>query len=87
MFNKKENDFAAMLTRIVLQSIIPERAPEFINRLTSEMSPDVQVKLYRFVMLMICAWAERIDLSQENAEVIEDCRKICDVMGWAPGIG
>ncbi len=24
------------------------------------------------------------DLSREDAGVIEDCRKICDVMGWLP---
>ena len=82
----RDDDFAKMLVRIILQSINPDNRVAFINRLTSETPPDVQVKLYEFVKAMICAWAERDDLSREDAGAIEDCRKICDLMGWPRGL-
>jgi len=79
----KDNDFAVMLVRIILQASTPENGPALIKRLTTEMPPDVQAKLYEFVSLMICAWAERDDLSGEDAYAIEDCKKICDLMDWS----
>ena len=79
----RDNDFAKMLVRIVLQANNPESGPAFISRLTSEIDPEIQVKLHDFVVMLICSWADQTDLSRENAEAIEDCRKICDLMGWA----
>jgi len=80
----KDNDFTATLVRIVLQSMSEENREEFIRRMTGGFSPDIQVKLYDFVKAMIRSWADQGDLSREDAAVIEDCRKICDAMGWVP---
>ena len=81
------NDFAATLVRIILQSMSPENRAQFIHRLTTGVAADVQVILYDFVCAMICSWAGKSDLSDDDAAVIEDCRKICDVMGWLPEMG
>jgi len=62
----------------------PEVQPEFILRITDNYAPDIQVKIYAFVKALICSWAGEENLSCEDAEVIEDCRKICDMMGWPP---
>ena len=80
----KDNDLTVTLVRIVLQSMNEENREEFIQRMTGDFSPDIQVKLYDFVKAMIRSWADQGDLSREDAAVIEDCRKICDAMGWAP---
>lgn len=77
-------DFEKTLVRIVLQSMAPDKADAFIARLANDFAPDVQVKLYAFVKAMVCYWAGGDDLSREDAAVIEDCRKICDLMGWPP---
>lgn len=81
---RRDNDFGATLIRIVLQSMTPENREKFVAHLATDFAPDIQVKLYDFVKGMICFWAGGDDLSHEDAAVIEDCRKICDVMGWVP---
>ena len=80
----KDNNSTVSLVRIVLLSMNEENREEFIQRMTGDFPPDIQVKLYDFVKAMIHSWADQADLSHEDAAVIEDCRKICDVMGWAP---
>ena len=77
----KDHDFDKTLIRIILQRMNPETRQDFLRSLTDGYAPDIQIKLYAFVKIMICAWAGITDLSLENAAVIEDCRKICDVMG------
>jgi len=81
----RENDFDKTLIRIILQCMNPEMRQTFILRLTDDYAPDIQVKLYEFSKAMICSWAGQTDLSRGDAAVIEDCRKICDMMGWRPG--
>jgi hypothetical protein len=80
---EREDDFDKTLIRIILQMMAPHQKQDFIRRLTEDYAPDIQVKLYDFVYALICFWAGQTDLSREDARVIEDCRKICDLMGWA----
>jgi len=83
----KDNDIAVTLVRIILQCMNEENRERVISHLAVDFPPDVQVKLYGFVKEMICLWAGDEDLSLEDAAVIEDCRKICDLMGWPANSG
>ena len=78
----KDNDFGKIIIRIILQMMAPEMRQAFVFGLTDDYPADIQVKLYAFVKAMICAWAGKAGLSHGDAAIIEDCRKICDVMGW-----
>ena len=80
--NPSRTDLSSTLVRIILQSMRDERRDSFVLHLANEFAPDIQVKLYDFAKSMICCWAGGDDLSQEDAAAIEDCRKICDLMGW-----
>lgn len=82
MRSHKDGDFATTLVRIVLQMANDENKELFSARLTDELPSGIQSQLYDFVRSLICSWAGNTDLSREDAAVIEDCRKICDVMGW-----
>ncbi len=77
-------DFDKTLVRVILQILNPEVGHGFFRKLMRNYAPDVQVKLFEFVHAIICCWAGRDDLSHEDASVIEDCRKVCDFMGWMP---
>lgn len=79
-----EDGLDKTLVRIILQAGNPEIQQEFIRSITDNHAPDIQVKIYVFVKALICSWAGDPNLSCEDAAVIEDCRKICDVMGWMP---
>jgi hypothetical protein len=80
----RSDDFAQTVVRMVLQSMNNQSRGEFIRRMTADFAPEVQCRLYLFVKEMIRSWAGNPVLSNEDAGVIEDSRKICDVMGWAP---
>ena len=80
----KKQDNTVTFIRILLLSMNTETRDGFIRRLTGDFEPDIQLKEYEFVKAMIRSWAGKSDLSHEDAEIIEDCRKICDVMGWLP---
>jgi hypothetical protein len=79
-----DSDMSAAFIRILLQQLNCHNEERFIRRLVVETAPDVQCRLYGFFKLMACAWAGQMDLSREDAALIEDCKKICDVMGWQP---
>lgn len=81
----RKPDFATEIVRMILLSMNPESQEKFISRLTEELEADVQSVLYRFIKAMLCSWAGQADFSGGNAFVIEDCRKICDMMGWPLG--
>lgn len=44
--------------------------------------PEAGPGLFRLCESLIRAWAGFEDLSRPDADVIEQSRKICDVMGW-----
>ena len=50
------------------------------------MGPDAgdNIGLYRLAMVMLRHWAGQKSLDGPDAFVIEESRKICDVMGWMP---
>ena len=77
-----QGNYAKELIRIILLCQNPEVWPSFIQAVTDDYASDIQEKLYAFVKSMICSWAGQDDLSQSDAHVIEDCRKLCDLMGW-----
>lgn len=70
--------------RMILLSMNAQNQEQFIQKMTCCYEPDIQIKLYEFAKAMICSWAGKGDLRFEDAVVIEDCRKICDIMGWPP---
>ena len=80
----RDNDLTVTFIRTTLLMMNEESRERFIYRLMNEFEPDVQLKLYELTREMIRSWAGRPDLSREDAVIIEDCRKICDVMGWPP---
>ena len=59
---------------------------DIVRQIAESQTVFAQENLYGFISAMICVWAGKEDLSQEDAGIIEDCRKICDVMGWRPEI-
>jgi len=78
----RENDLDKALVRIILQCMNLETCSEFALCITDNYAPDIQIKIYDFVKALICSWAGEENLSCEDAAVIEDCRKIRDMMGW-----
>ncbi len=82
--SRQDPDMTTTFIRILLQQLNCHNEEKFIRRLVVETAPDVQVRFYDFFKLMVCGWAGQTDLSREDAALIEDCKKICDVMGWWP---
>ena len=80
----RDNDLTVTFIRTTLLMMNEESRERFIYRLKNEFEPDVQLKLYELAREMIRSWVGRPDLLREDAAIIEDCRKICDVMGWPP---
>lgn len=78
----RQPDMTATFVRILLQLMNEDERETFLYRLTVEFSPDVQLKLYEFIQALASSWAGQQDLERSTAFIIEDCRKICDVMGW-----
>ena len=62
----------------------PENAPRFVTCLMAGAEEDTNIGLYQIAMLLIRRWAGEQDLDGADASVIEESRKICDVMGWMP---
>lgn len=62
----------------------PENAPRFVNCLLTGSEEESSIGLYQIAMLMISRWAGKKDLNRQDSYVIEESRKICDVMGWKP---
>lgn len=54
----------------------------FLKRLLQDAN--VREAVYALLTRTIRSLAAREDLSGRDAYVVEACRKICDVMGWAP---
>lgn len=54
----------------------------FLRRLLSD--GNVREAVYALLTRMVRSLAAREDLSGRDAYVIEECRKLCDVMGWVP---
>ena len=54
----------------------------FLRRLLSD--ENVREAVYALLTRTIRNLAAREDLSGRDAYVVEECRKLCDVMGWAP---
>ena len=85
-FNRPDTheDQTKELVRLVLLSLNPEVWPSFIQTVANDYAPDVRERLHLFIKSLICSFAGQTDLSQSDAHVVEDCRKICDLMGWLP---
>lgn len=81
----QKEDFTVQFIRLLLLQMNEEKRCDFIRRVTTDFAPDIQVKVFAFVKAVICSWAVRADLSEEDAEVVEASWKICDFMGWKPG--
>lgn len=62
----------------------PENTVRFVTCLMAGADTDDNLGLYDIVMLMVCRWAGKQNLDGCDARVIEESRKICDVMGWKP---
>lgn len=54
----------------------------FLRSLLSD--GNVREAVYALLTRIIRSLAAREDLSGRDAYVIEECRKLCDVMGWSP---
>ena len=78
----RKPDMATELIRVILSNANDVNSDNFVSHIANDFAADIQVKLYDFMRAMICCWAGGEDLSHEDAAVIEDCRKICDLMGW-----
>jgi hypothetical protein len=79
-----KTDSGKDLCDAVMKLMAYETSRQIVTQIAERQEAFVQQNLYDFVRAMICVWAAKEDLSQEDACVIEDCRKICDVMGWMP---
>ena len=62
----------------------PENTERFVTCLMAGADMDDNLGLYDIVMLMVRRLAGKQDLDGRDARVIEESRKICDVMGWMP---
>lgn len=62
----------------------PENAPRFVNCLLAGAEEGDNIGLYQTTMLLLRRWAGLSSLDGADAFVIEESRKICDVMGWKP---
>lgn len=62
----------------------PENAPRFVNCLLAGAEEEANIGLYQIAMLLLRRWAGEQDLDGADAFVIEESRKIRDVMGWKP---
>ena len=62
----------------------PENAPRFAGCLLAGTDAGENIGLYLLAMQMLRHWAGQKSLDGPDAFVIEESRKICDVMGWMP---
>lgn len=62
----------------------PENALRFSACLLAGADAEDNIGLYQLTMLMLRQWAGQTSLDETDAFVIEESRKICDVMGWKP---
>lgn len=62
----------------------PENTARFVTCLMAGAEEEGNIGLYQIVMLLVRRWAGEQGLDGADAFVIEESRKICDVMGWMP---
>ena len=56
----------------------------FLSCLMLEEHPEAAPGLFQLCKGLIRTWAGMEDLSRPDDDMIEQSRKICDVMGWPP---